>query len=95
MLIESRLNYSPTRSSYDGPLGGELINSKSLSVDDHLKAINWSAEKINNINNGTHKWSFNPSKIDKDIAIRNHQALISAHKEQIEKLGDQGNPHKD
>lgn len=95
ILIESKVNYSPDRSHYNGPLSGELISSPNLSVDDHLKAIEWSHEQIRNIENGTHKWSFNPLPADKEIATRNHKALISAHKDQIDRMADAGNPTKD
>lgn len=95
MLIESRVNYSPERSSYNGPLGGELINSPNLTVDDHLKAINWHQGIVNDIQNGTHKWTFHPSVIDKEIAFRQHNAYISAHKDQIEKMGSVGDSVKD
>ena len=95
MLVESKIDYSPTRSRYDGPLKGELINSKSLTVDDHLKAINWSSEQINSINNGTYNWKYNANDVDKEVAIRNHKALIIAHRDQINALGDQGEYVKD
>lgn len=95
MLIESRVNYSPERSSYNGPLGGELINSPALTVDDHLKAIAWHQDAVDAIKNGTHKWSFPPTPVDKEIAVRQHNAYISVHKDQIEKMGSVGDSAKD
>lgn len=90
-----QVNYSPSRSDYSGPLHGELINSPNLSVDDHLKAINHHQDAIARIADGSYPFKFPATENDKARLILNHKALISAHKDQIDALGNQGNYRKD
>lgn len=93
---ELTVNHSPTRASYSGPLAGELINSPNLSVDDHLKAVEYHQAHASALKSGDYSaLKFRPTSDDVQKLLANHLALISAHKDQIDRIGDQGNYHKD
>lgn len=90
------VDHSPSRSSYSGPLRGELINSPKLSVDDHLKAVEYHNLQATALEHGDYSaLKFRPTADDVQKLLANHRALSSAHKDQIERIGDQGNYQKD